>query len=220
MKTPTVNRRFGGVVLPVLIGALITLWSSSAAASQKVRLGPVYRIAERDMIEELQTKLKAMEADGTLKQLQDQAVAKSIKSIQRPNGASLPRALQARQWTHDPTYVVPSDIADHQGRVFAHAGDKINPLERGVMLRQPLLFVDADDPVQLKALPALVDQLKAPKVILVAGDWQATSKALAKPVFFDQRGTLVKTFGIAAVPAVVRQNGLVLQVDELVLKGD
>jgi conjugal transfer pilus assembly protein TraW len=193
---------------------------TAAHATQKVRLGPVYRIAEPDMLEELQSKLQAMEKDGTLKRLQDQTIASSIKSIQRPAGLALPRAIQARQWAHDPTYVVPADIADHQGRVFAHAGDKINPLERGVALRQPLLFFNADDPVQLKALPGLMVHLKEPKVILVAGDWQATSKALAKPVYFDQRGTLVKTFGIAAVPAIVRQNGLVLQIDELVVQGD
>ena len=206
----------------VFLCVLATSLAAGAAAhaTQKVRLGPVYRIAEPDMLEELQSKLQAMEKDGTLKRLQDQTIASSIKSIQRPAGLALPRAIQARQWAHDPTYVVPADIADHQGRVFAHAGDKINPLERGVALRQPLLFVNADDTVQLKALPGLMVQLKEPKVILVAGDWQATSKALAKPVYFDQRGTLVKTFGIAAVPAIVRQNGLVLQIDELVVQGD
>lgn len=198
----------------------LAAFAMSAVASPKVRLGPVYRIAEQDMLEELQGKLKSMEKDGTLQRLQEQAVSSSIRSINRPAGASLPRAARARQWMHDPTYVVPADIADHQGRVFAYAGDRINPLERGVGLRQPLLFVDANDPVQLKALPNLVEQLKSPKVILVAGDWQAASKLLAKQVFFDQRGTLVKTFGISAVPAVVRQNGLTLQVDELVLKGD
>ena len=206
------------VLLCVLSASLAA--GAAAHATQKVRLGPVYRIAEPDMLEELQSKLQAMEKDGTLKRLQDQTIASSIKSIQRPAGLALPRAIQARQWAHDPTYVVPADIADHQGRVFAHAGDKINPLERGVALRQPLLFLNADDPVQLKALPGLMVQLKEPKVILVAGDWQATSKALAKPVYFDQRGTLVKTFGIAAVPAIVRQNGLVLQIDELVVQGD
>jgi conjugal transfer pilus assembly protein TraW len=207
------------MVLAMCAGAVAML-HASAFASPKVRLGPVYRIVEQDMLEELQSKLKAMEKDGTLARMQEQAISSSIRSINRPTGASLPRAAQARQWIHDPTYVVPADIADHQGRVFAFAGDRINPLERGVGLRQPLLFVDADDPVQLKALPKLVDQLKSPKVILVGGDWQATSKILAKQVFFDQRGALVKTFGIAAVPAVVRQNGLSLQVDELVLKGD
>jgi conjugal transfer pilus assembly protein TraW len=213
-------RHSHNILRTIIAGMCLAAIAMTAIAAPKVRLGTVYRIAEQDMLDELQSKLKSMEKDGTLQKLQEQAVSSSIRSINRPAGASLPRAVHARQWVHDPTYVVPADIADHQGRVFAYAGDRINPLERGVGLRQPLLFVNTDDPIQLKALPNLVEQLKSPKVILVAGDWQAASKLLAKQVFFDQRGTLVKTFGISALPALVRQAGLTLQLDELVLKED
>lgn len=186
----------------------------------RVRLGPVYRITEPDMLVELQDKLKAMKADGSLQKLQDQAVANGLRSMARPTGMSLPRADRNRTWTHDPTYVVPYDIADHEGRKFAHAGDRINPLERGVSLRSPLLFLDADDPLQAKALPQLLGRwpTSTPKVILVNGDWQAVTRQINRQVFFDQRGTLVKTFGISAVPAVVEQAGSILRVTEILLK--
>lgn len=197
----------------------VALANADKSSVQRVRLGPVYRIAEPDMLEELQSKLKAMQANGTLKRLQDEAVANAMKSIARPHGSALPRAVFARAWIHDPTYVVPSDIADHQGRTFAFAGDRVNPLERGVALRNPLLFLDADDAVQVRALPGLVDRLGTPKVILVAGDWRATSEQIQRPVFFDQRGSLVKTFGISALPAVVEQSGNHLTVKEIVLEG-
>lgn len=204
----------------VVAAAAIWLCGSCAAADDTVRLGPVYRIAEPDMLLELQAKLKAMQSDGTLKRLQDEAIANGLKSIARPSGLSLPRSVQARVWEHDPTYVVPADIADHQGRKFAYAGDRINPLERGVAMRNPLLFLDADDAVQLKALPGLLARLGTPKIILVQGDWKEVAARVGRPVFFDQRGNLVKTFGIAALPAVVEQAGKTLKVSEIALQGD
>lgn len=192
--------------------------ASAESPPARVRIGPVYGIAEPDMLEELQQKLQKMQADGTLRRMQEEAAASGARSIARPTGLGLPRAIYQRQWTHDPSYVVPADIADHQGRKFAYAGDRINPLERGVHLSKPLLFLDADDQVQAKALPALLAQLRSPKVILTNGDWAAISRQIGQPVFFDQRGTLVKTFGISAVPAIVEQKGSLLQITEIVVR--
>lgn len=211
------------LVAPIVMMSLCTLVSSRSAEagavtnSAVVRLGPVYRIAEPDMLLELQAKLKAMQADGSLKRLQDEAVANALRSVARPAGMSLPRAEHTRVWAHDPTYIVPADIADHEGRKFAYAGDRINPLERGISLRNPLLFLNADDPVQLKALPKFLAQW-SPKVILVQGDWKEVAGQIGRPVYFDQRGNLVKTFGISALPAVVEQAGTTLKVTEIVLQ--
>lgn len=206
------------LAVSLLNAARPAMAADKTALAPRVRLGPVYRIAEPDMLEELQSKLKGMQADGTLKRMQDEATRRAIQSVARPTGLSLPRAVHARAWLHDPTYVVPSDIADHQGRVFAYAGDRINPLEKGIGLRHPLLFLDADDSTQLKALPELMARLDTPKIILVAGDWRATSEQVKRPVFFDQRASLVRTFGISALPAVVEQAGTQLKVTEIVLK--
>lgn len=186
--------------------------------ASRVRLGPVYGISEPDMLQELQTKLRSMQADGSLRRMQEEAAANGARSISRPAGLGLPRAAHSRQWTHDPSYIVPTDIADHQGRKFAYPGDRVNPLERGVSLRQPLLFLDADDPMQVKALPSLIVQWRTPKVILTNGDWQATSRQIGYPVYFDQRGSLVKRFGISAVPAIVEQKGSLMQITEIVVR--
>lgn len=202
----------------LVVGFMGQSWATEGNIKpSKVRLGPVYAIAEPDMLDEIAAKLSAMQKDGSLKRLQDEATAKGLASAKRPQGLGLPRALVSRQWVHDPTYIVPQDIADHQGRVFARAGDTINPLEKGVGLRQPLLFVDMDDEVQVQAMPALLKHAPNAKVILVNGDWTQATERLGQAVFFDQRGTLVKRFGITAVPAVVQQSGKVLQVTEFAL---
>jgi len=206
------------VALAIAVGLSAPAYLMAAVESPaKVRLGPVYDIAEPDMLDEIAAKLAAMQKDGSLKRLQDEAAARGLASAKRPQGLGLPRALVSRQWVHDPTYIVPQDISDHQGRVFARAGDTINPLEKGVGLRQPLLFVDMDDEVQTKAIPALLKQAPNAKVILVNGDWTQATERLGQAVFFDQRGTLVKRFGITAVPAVVEQQGKVLRVTEFAL---
>lgn len=213
-----VKAKLLAVLCPLLLGFAVLAHAENSVP--RVRLGPVYGISEPDMVQELQDKLQKMQADGSLRRMQEEAAANGARSIARPAGVGLPRAAHSRQWTHDPSYVVPSDIADHQGRKFAYAGDRINPLERGVSLRQPLLFLDTDDPVQAKALPALISQFRTPKVILINGDWQAASRQIGYPVYFDQRGSLVKTFGISAVPAVVEQKGTLMQVTEIVVRED
>ncbi len=44
------------------------------------------------------------------------------------------------------------------------------------------------------------------------------TKAWKTQVYFDQRGTLSKRFGITAVPTVISQQGAYLQVDEVPAK--
>lgn len=188
---------------------------SARAQGDGLRVGPVYSIAEPDMLEEIQSKLSQFKESGALKQWQEQAIAKAKKSIEEPKPLGLPRAFAARSWLIDPTYVVPQDMSDGQGHTFAHAGDRINPLQRGVSLRQPLVFLDARDGQQIAMAKTWSSQLPI-KVILVAGRWSQASEALGQRVYFDQRGALIKRFGIQAVPAVVEQDGDQLRVSEIV----
>ena len=82
------------------------------------------------------------------------------------------------------------------------------------------LFFDGRDPEQREAVGRLVakgGQLKV-KPILVAGSWLDLTKAWKTQVFYDQKGTLSKRFGITAVPAVIRQQGKMLVLDEIPAK--
>jgi conjugal transfer pilus assembly protein TraW len=187
---------------------------AQAAATQRV--GPVYSISEQDMLEHIQDRLESMRKDGSLQQFQDQAIARSKASIEAPKGVQLPRTQQDRRWLVDPTYVVPQDYADHRGQVFARAGERINPLERGTRLTKPLLFADGNDDVQVAAAAKLLQKWPTAKLILTDGRWQSVSERLKVRVFFDQGSRLVRTFGITAVPAMVSQHNNMLEVHELV----
>ena len=53
------------------------------------------------------------------------------------------------------------------------------------------------------------------KPILVGGSYLDLMKRWNKQVFYDQDGTLVRKFGITAVPAIVSQEGRRLRIDEV-----
>lgn len=55
-------------------------------------------------------------------------------------------------------------------------------------------------------------------MILVSGDFLAVTEQIGMRLYFDQRGYLVERFGIQAVPAVIRQSGKVLYVEEFPIK--
>ena len=114
------------------------------------------------------------------------------------------------------TITAPRDIADDKGRVIIAAGTRVNPLDT-VSMRAPLVFLDGDDPAQLAWASARYGKTNA-KLILVRGAPLALMKARQRRFYFDQGGTLVKHFGIRAVPAVVEQQGRVLRISEVPIK--
>ena len=98
------------------------------------------------------------------------------------------------------------------GRVIIAAGTRVNPLDT-VPLRAPLVFLDGDDPAQLAWATRRFASTKA-KLILVAGAPLELMRARQRRFYFDQGGTLVKHFGIRAVPATVEQQGRALIITE------
>jgi len=207
--------RIGPVASRALVAAVLALACTYGMGATQ-RLGPVYPIAEQDMLEELQAKLEAMKKDGRLQDIQNQAIARAKRSIDSPSALGLPRAFSSRSWHVDPTYTVPEDLTDQEGRVFARAGDKVNPFQRGVRLSKPLLFIDMADEWQSQHLAEFLQRWPGAKVILTGGRWRDTARSIGRAVYFDQGGSLTRQFGIVAVPALVEQDQLMLRVTEIV----
>lgn len=195
--------------------AVIALVFVSWPATSAIRVGPVYPIVEPDLIDHITMRLKDMERNGDMDKLKRDFIERSKKNIEEPKGAGLPRTQAARAWLVDPTYVLDRDLEDGRGKVFARAGDRVNPLERGTKLSKPLLFINADDTAQRDALPSYLQQYPAAKLILVQGKWRELSEKINRRVYFDQSQRLIRHFGISAVPAVVVQQGSMLRVTEM-----
>ena len=198
----------------LLAALLVTAMPTGAGARDYGQRGAVFPLIERDLLEQIHARLKAMEASGETARLNEELKRRTIARVNRPDPvAGLVHASAHRRWTFDPTISLAADIRGARGELIHAAGTMVNPLD-SVQLRSPLLFLDGDDPEQLAW--ALSKNRNA-KLILVKGAPLELMKARQRRFYFDQGGKLTAKFGIRAVPARVRQQGRLLEVTEIAL---
>ena len=204
----------------LIVALLIVVALPAAHAASLGTIGPIYPIGEESALDMIMKKLRQKERSGELKRLQEEAVRRSMGSIKnmKPVDGIVTVHVRAQRFI-DPTVTYAKPVTTDDGRIVIPVGTKINPLEM-TGLTKTLVFFDARDPEQREAVVRLVaksGQLKV-KPILVAGSWLDLTKAWKTQVFYDQNGTLSKRFGITAVPAVIRQQGKMLVLDEIPAK--
>ena len=76
-------------------------------------------------------------------------------------------------------------------------------------------MIDGEKEEQIKWVKEHIQQGVLTKVILIKGSPLKVEKELGVPVYFDQFGVLSKKFGLKQVPALIYQEGLFLQVREV-----
>lgn len=198
--------------------ALLVTFALFLAVPAKARdygqQGAVFPVIERDLLEQIHTRLTAMEKSGETQRLNQELKRRTAARVNRPEPVTgLVRANAARRWSFDPTITLETDIRGAKGELIHVRGTRVNPLD-SVPLRSELLFFDGDDPDQLgwalRASPGA-------KLILTKGAPLELMKARQRRFYFDQGGKLIAHFGIRALPARVRQDGRVLEVSEVVL---
>ena len=189
--------------LPALLLAL-ACWAGAAHSDNLGTIGPTYPVAERNLLEVIMARLRAKEASGELKRHEREARDRATYAVNNPRPVDgLRRAEAARTFYFDPSFALQSNVIDSKGAVL-------------VSLSKHLLFFDARDPGQVNKARELIDRYQGKvKPILVGGSYLDLMKRWNKPVFYDQEGALVRKFGIAAVPAIVSQEGLRLRIDEV-----
>ena len=198
----------------LLILALASVFPATAHARDYGQRGTVFPVIERDLLEQIQSRLVAMEASGETARLNEELKRRTLARVERPSPvAGIAQARENRSWVFDPTIELQQDIRGAKGELIHGAGSRVNPLD-SVQLRGDLLFLDGDDPDQLAWA---LRQQGSPKLILVKGAPLQLMRARQRRFYFDQQGTLTARFGITAVPARVRQQGRQLEVSEIVL---
>lgn len=203
---------------PWLIAAA-SCWALGAQATNLGTIGPTYPVAEKNLLDVIMARLRAKEASGELKRHEQEARDRAAYAVNNPRPVDgLRRAQAARTFYFDPSFTLQSNVVDSTGAVLFPAGTRKNPLEV-VSLSKHLLFFDARDPGQVARARELIEHYQGKvKPILVGGSYLDLMKRWNKPVFYDQDGTLVRKFGIAAVPAIVSQEGQRLRIDEVPLR--
>ena len=198
------------LILPAALLAVL-LCPAPVLARDYGQRGTVFPVIERDLLEQIHSRLTQMERSGETARLNEDLKRRTIARVNRPDPvAGIVRASEARRWQFDPTITLAADIRGAKGELIHAAGTRVNPLD-SVGLRADLLFLDGDDPEQLAW--ALKQDANA-KLILVKGAPLELMKARQRRFYFDQGGSLVKHFGIRAVPATVEQQGRILIITE------
>lgn len=186
----------------------------AAQARDYGQQGAVFPVIERDLLEQIHTRLIAMEKSGETARLNEQLKRRTVARVNRPEPvAGIAHAIDDRSWSFDPTITLAADIRGAKGELIHAAGTRVNPLD-SVALRADLLFLDGDDAAQVAWA---LKQDRQAKLILVKGAPLELMKARQRRFYFDQGGKLTERFGISAVPARVRQQGRLLAVSEIAL---
>ncbi len=182
--------------------------------------GQVYPIAEPDILDFIHARLGALQKDGQLQKMQEQFTHNVIAHTLRPTPVSgMGEVTTSRIFYYDPTFTAPINVYNQQGIMVVKAGTRVNPFDY-TTLREVLLFINADDPAQVKWALATKQKFDLTKIILVEGNIKtaSTDDHLGR-IYFDQDGVLCKKLGITAVPALVMQSGKQLKIEELPVDG-
>lgn len=192
-----------------VLGSFLLLLGAMQAKDFGVH-GTTYPVIEESLLEHLQHQLSALPSETLqLKQLEVQARVK--QSVVNPTPVSgVHKATSFRRYSVDPTITLDKDILDHQGHIIAAKGSTVNPLTT-VQLKSSLLIFDGTDPEHIKWAEGQGDHTKW---ILTSGRPMDLMKQHDRVVYFDQGGAICRQFKIVAVPAIVRQNGAVLEIEE------
>lgn len=198
----------------LLIVFAVTMQASSAKDLGVI--GPVYRIAEPDLLQTIEATLRAKAQSGELALLQQAAQRRARAALETPEPvAGVSRTATPRRFYFDPSVSFPENVVDDQGKIIVAAGTTHNPLEV-ITMSKHLLFFDARDRAQVAQARGLINRYQGRvKPILVAGSYMGLMRTWKEPVYYDQHGALTRQLGITQVPALVSQEGRRLRIDEL-----
>ena len=200
----------------LLFAVCLWVYTAPARAEDLGVIGKVYQITERDLIEAMKDRLRQMEKSGELARKQTEYKNRVISGIEHPNPIPGIKTTEvASTHYYDPSMIVDRDIVTAEGKLMYPRGTKVNPLDY-IGWNTYLLFVDVRDQKQLDSSKRIMDTSDKPvKLVLVAGEPLNLMRKWKKQVYYDQGGILTRRFAITQVPAMVRQEGRRLRIDEL-----
>jgi conjugal transfer pilus assembly protein TraW len=199
---------------------MFLIWSmaSPVAARDFGQQGAVFGVLEQDLLKIIEQRLSDLQSSGGIDRMNKEFAARTEKKVRRPDPVyGVGQVSQARSWIYDPAIEIDHDVTDTKGNMIARKGQRVNPLDF-IVIKQALVFIDGDDPVQVEWATKYYSDLRA-KLVIVRGAPLELMTKHQRRFYFDQGGSLVERFGIRAVPAVVVQEGRVMRVREVPMAG-
>ncbi|MDG1432018.1 MAG: type-F conjugative transfer system protein TraW [Paracoccaceae bacterium] len=197
----------------VLIGAVFIAPGSSLAKDYGTH-GPVWEIAEPNLLEVIQARLTAMEDSGELEDMRDEMQETTRAYVNRPRPVlGLLPAEHARTYEVDLSITLERDLMDHRGQVFARAGTRINPLDYS-HYNQRIVVFDGDDPDQVAFALSEGNELDT-LLVLTKGAPLELMRAHGRRFYFDQDAQFTARFQITRLPSVITRGNRVMVVEEV-----
>lgn len=198
----------------VMVTAALFSAATPAQAKNFGTYGTVFPIAEPDFLEEILSRLRAMEDSGEMAGMKQSMQDTTRSYIERPHAsASLPPAEAYRAFQFDPSIVVERDIADHNGVVFAHAGTRVNPLEHSHFNKR-IVIIDGDVEDQVAFALSEGNELDT-LIVMVNGAPLALGRAHGRRFWFDQNAEFIARFGVERLPTVITRADPYMLIEEI-----
>ena len=210
-------RRVSVVLVIAALGAVAVAGISIPVTAKDLGVrGATWPVAEPDLLEQIEARLRGMERSGELARLGREARANARARLEEPDPVpGIVAATEERTRLLDPSITVARDIRTPDGALIAAKGTRVNPLERMTLTRD-LLFVDGRRAAEIAwALTREEEGGRPAKIVLVAGRPLELMRRHRRPFFFDQGGVLAARLRIAATPSLVGQAGTLLRISEI-----
>lgn len=184
----------------VVLTSLLLAFSTAQADKT---IGQTFPIAEPDTRDEIKAKAGMADWQAWMKP--------GVENASAYYAAKLPFAQEDDSRLFDPTYHLPRDMKDKDGRILYPAGYPINIYNR---IRMPGRYiVIAHRPSHYDWLDDVAKPTANDKVLLAGAHVLAARKATERELWrLDDR--MIERFGLQAVPAIVSQEGTQLRVQE------
>ncbi len=198
-------------------------WMSKQDAGDLGQKGPVFEIAEPDMIEEMQRRMTEFDWEKEKQNAMDNFWANQKDFV------SLPVAEKNTQRLIDTSIVSTKDIFHPDGRLIIKKGQKIDP-QVIMPMRHAYILFDATNKKQVEIAKKIGDEMLAkqkPVVYLFSrmnndkgwDHYNKTTELMNAPIYKLNK-TIIERFKIQALPSVVEGQGdsiLVREIDARVL---
>ncbi len=196
---------------------VMILFSIAGTAKDLGVHGQVFTIKELDLLQVIKTKLASMELNGKLMAEQQKLLNKTYHSLHNRVGINLPTCKNTRHYNYDPSFYWPTDLQDHNGRIFYKAFTKVNPFDSIIETRRRWVLFDGNDTKQIDWIKK--QGVNFGKLILVQGSAIKLMDALKVPVYFDNQSRIVKKLAIKSLPAVINLQQKQITITEVALEG-
>ena len=212
------QRIVGWSCVLAVLGCALTLMPRSGPAKDLGVRGPVWPVAERDLLAQIEARLGEMEASGEMARMRREAAERARQRIEAPGRVEGIEAARIRRTRlFDPSITLDRDIRASDGTLIAARGTRINPLDKMHGLARDLLFIDGTRPVEVSWA---LRRERASRIVLLDGRPLDLMRAHGSRFFFDQGGRLSKRLGLRATPSVVAAEGSLLRITEVPLRDE